>query len=153
MARASTDARALQSDLKLLIQAYDRRDKDFHVRRVEDVRRLVTVMEGVGVASQKMRLITRGEPEQGGFREMDISLPDWVSEADLGPFVKCEVKRIKARNEKKEDSYRKHLGLMPLDATQESCGFALAQQAALGLAVLAASLGRTRSLEASRPGL
>ena len=131
-ARARHDPVGLRSDLEFLIACYDRRDRDFHVRDADSLRRLVRAASALGIQPASTHLLVRAlEPSSDEPR-----LPSWARAEDLGPFASCERRCIGVRSAAKAESYAKWLGLMPVTASLEGCGSAFATFAALAIASL-----------------
>lgn len=131
-ARAVHDPAGLRSEFEFLIACYDRRDRDFHVRDAESLKRLVRILLGLGIQPASTHLLVRvRDPSKDEPR-----LPSWARAEDLGPFGLCQTRCIGVRSKEKADSYAKWLGLMPVTTSQEGCGNAFATFAALGVASL-----------------
>lgn len=133
--QAQRDPVGLRSDLAFLIKCYDRRDRDFHVKDAEDLRRLAQISLALGIQPANTVLMARtaGTPNE------DPRLPSWVRAQDLGAFEKCQVRSVRVRSAAKAASYARWLGLMPVTSAQEGCGSSYALLAALVMAVLDAN--------------
>lgn len=129
---AMRDAAGQRAELEFLIERYDRRDRDFHVKEARGLERLLAVLRSLGVKPECAQWVVRASGED---RESK-GLPDWAGQAALGEFATCPVRRVGVRSAAKADSYAKWLGLMPVTLAAESCGNAYAGFAALALVAL-----------------
>ncbi len=130
--RSQQDPVGLRSELEFLISCYDRRDRDFHVRDADSLRRLVRVASVLGIQPSSTHLLARAlDPVKDAPK-----LPSWAQTEDLGPFATCQIRSTGVRSAAKADSYSKWLGLMPVTSAQEGCGNAFATFGALSVAIL-----------------
>jgi integrase len=130
--RAAVDPVGLRADLEFLLGAYDRRDRDFHVRDAHSLAKLTTLLVNLGLSPDRSKLIVRtvnpSQPVAG--------LPTCATKQALGVFTASPVKHIGVRSVKKAASYAKWLGIMAVTQSEGSCSSAYAAAAALGLSQL-----------------
>lgn len=130
--RAAVDPVGPRADLEFLLGAYDRRDRDFHVKDAHSLSKLTTLLVNLGLTPDRSKLIVRtvnpSQPVAG--------LPPCATEQALGVFAASPVKHIGVRSVKKAESYAKWLGVMAVTEAEESCSSAYAAAAALGLSQL-----------------
>lgn len=130
--RAVVDPIGLRADLDRLLGAYDRRDRDFHVRDAHSLAQLTSCLASMGLTSERAKLIVRTvNPTQP-----PAALPACATKEALGVFAASPVKHIGVRSVKKAESYAKWLGVMVVTQAGESCSSAYASAAALGLSQL-----------------
>jgi hypothetical protein len=132
--KTAVDPVGLRADLELLLAAYDRRDRDFHVKDAHSLSKLTSLLANLGLSPDSSKLIVRTvNPSQPS-----AVLPACATKQALGVFAASPVKHIRVRSVKKAESYTKWLGVMAVTHAEESCSSAYAAAAALGLSQLSA---------------
>jgi hypothetical protein len=130
--RATVDPVGLRADLEFLLGAYDRRDRDFHVKDSQSLSKLTAILVNMGLVPAHARLIVRTvNPDQP-----PSTLPACATSQALGVFAGAPVRHIGVRSVKKAESYAKWLGVMAVTQAGESCSSTYAMAAALGLSQL-----------------
>jgi len=132
--RAMTDPVGLRSELEFVLQCYDRRDRDFHVKDAGDLKRLLTLLSGMGMTPTRARLVVRALTPEAG---QTAPLPACATADALGAYAGCPVKVIGVRVAAKAASYAKWMGVMPVMQSGEGCSNVLATAAAIGLSQVA----------------
>jgi hypothetical protein len=130
--RAAVDPVSLRADLDFLLQAYDRRDRDFHVKDSQALLRLTALLTKLALKPDCAKLIVRTVNSA----EPPAALPACATEQALGPFATCNVKYIGVRSVKKAESYAKWLGIMAVTQSGENCSSVYAAVVALGMSQL-----------------
>jgi integrase len=142
--RASRDPVGLASDIAFLLDCYDRRDRDFHVRRSADLTRLVSLFEAMSIPPSYVQVILRSARRD----EAPPPLPECAQAGELAGYAASPRKCVGVRSAEKAASYAKWVGLMPFSPTSpgaEGWSSSLAIVAVLAKCQLEVWLGGSRT--------
>lgn len=134
-ANAKRDAYLQREDLVFLIGCYDRRDRDFHVKDARGLKRLIGVLESLGISASDVHWVSRSSDRD----KSSVKLPEWAEGLQLGAFAGCRVRQVGIRAASKAASYEQWLGLMPVTSNGWSSSHAYAQFAVLCVVALDAA--------------
>ena len=123
--RQSHDPVGLEADLGFLIDCYDRRDRDFHVRKSADLARLAGLFAAMSITPGEVQIILRAADRNAKTSQ----LPACAAGGELGPYVDSTRRVIGVRAKEKASTYAKWVGLMPVSPAGEGWSSTLAVMA------------------------
>jgi hypothetical protein len=148
LARQSHDPVGLEADLEFLIDCYDRRDRDFHVRKSADLTRLAGLFASMSITPGEVQIILRAADRNAKTSE----LPACAAGGELGPYVDAPRRVIGVRAKEKASTYAKWVGLMPVSPAGEGWSNTLAMVAVAARCQLRIQAANQDSTVESTPG-
>jgi integrase len=148
LVRQSHDPVGLEADLEFLIDCYDRRDRDFHVRKSADLTRLAGLFASMSITPGEVQIILRAADRNAKTSE----LPACAAGGELGPYVDAPRRVIGVRAKEKASTYAKWVGLMPVSPAGEGWSNTLAMVAVAARCQLRIQAANQDSTVESTPG-
>jgi hypothetical protein len=146
--RQSHDPVGLEADLGFLIDCYDRRARDFHVRKSADLARLAGLFAAMSITPGEVQIILRAADRSAKTSEW----PACAAGGELGPYVDSPRRVIGMRAKEKASTYAKWVGLMPVSPAGEGWSNTLAVMAVAARCQLGVDTAELDSaMEVNRP--